>query len=149
MAGNLAQYDVTGRMAPYLDPHFLFPILRWLRERNIHPDVDVLAAEYELARINTNMATYTTEIHTQLVEATKAAGRDADAVVPALQIDSDALQAEFKARMEAGAGVWSVLSDPAKVAELKKEGAFNFVGLVEAGATEEEVRVCVCVCVCA
>ena len=135
---NLAQYDITPRMAPYLDPHFMFPILKWLREKNIYPEVDVLAAEYELSSKSTTMLSFVDETHKQLVEATKAAGRDASAIPPPA-LNPETLKAEFEARLKAGKGAWDILANKETVAELQKNSQLTLEGLVQNGATTAEV----------
>jgi translation initiation factor 3 subunit E len=138
MSGNLSQYDITRRMSPYFDPHFMFPVLKWLRDHNIYPEVEVLAAEYELASKTSNMITLVTETHSALVGALKAIGGDA-ASVPAPEFNNEALQAEFKRHMDAGKGAWDVLGNAELVAELQRDNLLTLEGLTSKGATEAEV----------
>jgi hypothetical protein len=60
---DLSRYDLTRRMAPYLDPHFMFPIMRWLREKNIYPEAELLAAEYQLANSASSMVHFVATTH--------------------------------------------------------------------------------------
>ena len=141
--GSLAQYDITSSMAPYLDPHFLFPIWRWLREKKIYPESQVRAAEFDLAtdpRLSL-MCDFAAETHTALQAALRAEGRNEEAdAISAPEVDRAALQAQFAAKMDAGKGAWAVLGDAEQVAALQAEKKFNVEGLAEKGVTAEEVE---------
>jgi len=142
MAANvvdLAKYDITRKMAPFLDPHFMFPILKWLRERNIYSEAEVLAAEYDLASNTSTMFTYLQELHKHLVDTVKATGGDVSKV-PSPDFNTSALEAEFKQHMDAGGKVWELLGDKAVIDKLREAGKFTLEGLVEEGATEEEIE---------
>ena len=137
---NLAKYDLTQRMAPYFDPHFMFPILKWLREKGIYSQTDIRAAEFALANNPevSRMSDFAVVTHEAFVDALKASNSDVEVAAP--NVDKEQLQAEFAQRMDAGKGAWAVIGNAEKVAELKKENAFNYEGLLKNGATPAEVE---------
>lgn len=60
-----AKYDLTPLLAMFLDRHLVFPILEFLQERGMYPDVDILKAKIELLN-HTNMVDYAMDIHKSL-----------------------------------------------------------------------------------
>ena len=92
---NLAKYDLTQRMAPYFDPHFMFPILKWLREKRIYSASDICAAEFALANNPevSRMSDFAVVTHEAFVDALKASNSDVEVAAP--NVDKEQLQAEF------------------------------------------------------
>lgn len=60
-----AQYDLTHKMAPFLDPHLAIPLVMHLRNCGAHNTKDLLAAELDLVG-GTSMVDYEMEIYQQL-----------------------------------------------------------------------------------
>lgn len=54
---DLAEYDLSATIIPYLDRHLAFPLLAHLAETNLFPKEQVQVAQYELAK-GTNMFDY-------------------------------------------------------------------------------------------
>lgn len=59
-AQDLAQYDLTSRMAPFLDGHLIFHILAFLQEIGMYKQEDITRAEIELLS-STNMIDFAKE----------------------------------------------------------------------------------------
>jgi hypothetical protein len=62
---DMAEYDITQKLIPYIDRHLAFPVLAHLSELALFPEEDVKFAQYELAR-ETNMVDFALELFTQL-----------------------------------------------------------------------------------
>lgn len=135
---DLARYDLTFRMAPYLDPHFLFPILRWLREKRIYSEAELLSAEYELGSKTSNMFSYVQDTRAQLLEVLKSMDQDSSNV-PAPEFNEEALKTKFQHHLDASKDVWALLANKEKLQKLKNEKMFKLEGLVKEGVPAEQV----------
>jgi translation initiation factor 3 subunit E len=62
---NMAEYDLSKTIIPYLDRHLAFPLLAHLVEISIFPVEEVQAAQYELAK-GTNMVDYALALFKEL-----------------------------------------------------------------------------------
>jgi hypothetical protein len=62
---NMAEYDLSKTIIPYLDRHLAFPLLAHLAEISIFPVEEVQAAQYELAK-GTNMVDYAVALFKEL-----------------------------------------------------------------------------------
>eukprot|EP00274_Cyanoptyche_gloeocystis_P000930 CAMPEP_0196661114 /NCGR_PEP_ID=MMETSP1086-20130531/42746_1 /TAXON_ID=77921 /ORGANISM="Cyanoptyche gloeocystis , Strain SAG4.97" /LENGTH=498 /DNA_ID=CAMNT_0041995867 /DNA_START=31 /DNA_END=1525 /DNA_ORIENTATION=- len=58
-------YDITQKIAPYLDRHFIFPLLEFLQQKEIYPADELLKVKLDLLR-HTNMADYAMDIYKKL-----------------------------------------------------------------------------------
>jgi hypothetical protein len=63
--GAMAQYDLTAKVAPYLDRHLVFPLLEFLQDKQLYADDQILKAKIELLA-KTNMVDYAMDIHKSL-----------------------------------------------------------------------------------
>jgi hypothetical protein len=63
--GEMAEYDLTRTIIPYLDRHLVFPLLTHLLESGLFSTEQVAAAQYELAK-GTNMVDYIVSLYEQL-----------------------------------------------------------------------------------
>lgn len=61
----MAQFDLTDRVAPFLDRHLVFPLLEFLQDKQIYSDDQILKAKIELLA-KTNMVDYAMDIHKSL-----------------------------------------------------------------------------------
>lgn len=61
----MAQYDLTAKVAPYLDRHLVFPLLEFLQDKQLYADDQILKAKIELLA-KTNMVDYAMDIHKSL-----------------------------------------------------------------------------------
>lgn len=66
-AQDPAKYDLTQRMAPFLDRHMLCPIFRFLRDEGMHSADDVTRAELEVLK-STNMIDFQIDLYKLLGE---------------------------------------------------------------------------------
>lgn len=64
-AEAMAQYDLTAKVAPYLDRHLVFPLLEFLQDKQMYADDQILKAKIELLA-KTNMVDYAMDIHKSL-----------------------------------------------------------------------------------
>ncbi|KAJ8899041.1 hypothetical protein K2173_008870 [Erythroxylum novogranatense] len=64
----MASYDMTPKIAPYLDRHLLFPLLEFVQERQLYPDEQILKCKIALLN-KTNMVDYAMDIHKSLYHA--------------------------------------------------------------------------------
>ena len=55
-------FDLTGKIAPFLDRHLVFPLLEFLQEQQTYPEDEILKAKIELLG-KTNMVDYMMDIH--------------------------------------------------------------------------------------
>jgi eIF3 subunit 6 N terminal domain len=62
---EMASYDLTKTIIPYLDRHLVFPLLTHLHETGLFAPEQVAAAQYELAK-GTNMVDYIVSLYEQL-----------------------------------------------------------------------------------
>jgi hypothetical protein len=62
---EMAEYDLTRTIIPYLDRHLVFPLLTHLHESGLFTPEQVAAAQYELAK-GTNMVDYIVSLYEQL-----------------------------------------------------------------------------------
>ena len=61
----MAKFDLTARVAPFLDRHLVFPLLEFLQDKQIYRDDEILKAKIELLA-KTNMVDYAMDIHKSL-----------------------------------------------------------------------------------
>jgi eIF3 subunit 6 N terminal domain len=62
---DMAEYDISQKLIPFMDRHLAFPVLAHLSELSLFPEEDVRFAQYELAR-GTNMVDFTLDLFQQL-----------------------------------------------------------------------------------
>lgn len=97
---ELAQYDLTAKLAPFLDGHLIFPILAFLQETGMYNKEDITRAEIELLS-STNMIDFALDKYGELDEeapdelvskretVVENLTRTQEAVLPLLQILED------------------------------------------------------------
>ena len=44
----MAQYDLTTRLAPHLDRHFMIPVLEWVQTQKFYPEKDIIQANIDI-----------------------------------------------------------------------------------------------------
>lgn len=66
-ASELAKYDLSTKMVPFLDGHLIFPILTFLQEIGLYKKTDIDRALLKILE-GTSMIDYTMEIYTSLGE---------------------------------------------------------------------------------
>jgi len=67
---EMAEYDLSKTIIPYLDRHLAFPLLAHLRETSLFPTDEVIAAQYALAK-GTNMFDYASTLFEQIYPGKK------------------------------------------------------------------------------
>ncbi|RHY06665.1 hypothetical protein DYB25_008901 [Aphanomyces astaci] len=65
-----AQYDLTNSVAPFMDLHFMFPLIDFLSSNEMYDDKQLQAAKLELLK-PTKMADFAIEVHQALHGASK------------------------------------------------------------------------------
>eukprot|EP00250_Pteridium_aquilinum_P007896 c17518_g1_i1 orf=81-1400(+) len=112
----MAQYDLTAKIAPFLERHLVFPLLEFLQENDLYSDDQILKAKIELLA-KTNMVDYAMDIHKSLY-------RTED--VPEEMVER---RAEVVGRMkmleESAAPLISFLQNPSLVQELRSDKQSN------------------------
>lgn len=82
---ELAQYDLTQKMAPFLDRHLMFPIATFLSEKGVFNEEDITKVELELLS-QTNMVDFTLEKYAALgVEPSEELKQKRDKVLRQLE----------------------------------------------------------------
>jgi translation initiation factor 3 subunit E len=61
----MATWELTTKLAPYLDRHLVIPLMEFLNVKGIYDETDLLRAKLDLLS-NTNMVDYTVEVHKNL-----------------------------------------------------------------------------------
>lgn len=61
----MAEYDLTYKIAQYLDRHMIFPLLEFLSSHKIYDEKEILEMKLDLLK-NTNMVDFATECYTSL-----------------------------------------------------------------------------------
>jgi len=59
---KMAKYDLTSKMAPYLDVHLILPLLEFMEQTNLYYSKDILKAKLNLLQ-KTSMVDLSREIH--------------------------------------------------------------------------------------
>nr|GEX19528.1 eukaryotic translation initiation factor 3 subunit E [Tanacetum cinerariifolium] len=62
---GMSKYDLTPLIAPNLDKHLVFPLLKFTQEQEIYPNEQILKAKIKLLN-NNNMVDYAMDIHKSL-----------------------------------------------------------------------------------
>lgn len=62
---NVADYDLTSKLGPFLDRHLVFPLMEFLSVKRIYDETDLQRAKLELLS-NTNMVDFAMDIHGSL-----------------------------------------------------------------------------------
>lgn len=118
----MAQYDVTAKIAPFLDRHLVFPLLEFLQDKGLYSDDQILKAKIELLA-KTNMVDYAMDIHKSLYHTED---------VPEDMVER---RSEVVGRMkmleDSAASLISFLSNPSLVQELRSDKQFNLQMLNE------------------
>ena len=61
----MPEYDLTNKIAQYLDRHMIFPLLEFLSSRKIYDEKSILAMKLELLN-NTNMVDFAVDCYKNL-----------------------------------------------------------------------------------
>ena len=64
-AEGAKEYDLTQSLAPFMDLHFVFPMLDFLSSHGIYPEEELMTAKLELLK-PTNMVDFATEVYQKL-----------------------------------------------------------------------------------
>lgn len=64
-----AKYDLTNKLAPFMDLHFMFPLIDFLSSNELYDEAQLMAAKLALLK-PTNMADFAVEIHQTLHNTT-------------------------------------------------------------------------------
>jgi translation initiation factor 3 subunit E len=109
-AAELAGYDLTRKLSPYLDRHLTLPIILYLQEIGVYEKVDLMRAQLEILE-KTNMVDFAADIYTQIGEEVPEALQERrasvlvkleesrDKVLPLLEIlENDEQVATLKAK---------------------------------------------------
>ncbi|VFQ72254.1 unnamed protein product [Cuscuta campestris] len=111
-----ANFDLTGRIAPQLDRHLVFPLLEFLQQQQFYPDEDILKTKIELLK-DTNMVDYAMDIHKSLYHTED---------VPQEMVDRRVeVVARLKALEEGAAPLIEFLQNPNAVQELRADKHYN------------------------
>ncbi|KAG9409885.1 eukaryotic translation initiation factor 3 subunit E [Aphanomyces cochlioides] len=65
-----AEYDLTNTLAPYMDLHFMFPLIDFLSTNEMYDEKQLLAAKLDLAK-TASMADFAIEVYQSLHKTTK------------------------------------------------------------------------------
>ncbi|RLN92446.1 hypothetical protein BBJ28_00019976, partial [Nothophytophthora sp. Chile5] len=57
-----AQYDLTNQLSPFMDLHFMFPLIDFLSSNELYDEAQLMAAKLALLK-PTNMADFAVEIY--------------------------------------------------------------------------------------
>eukprot|EP00249_Psilotum_nudum_P014645 c24936_g1_i1 orf=537-1856(-) len=112
----MAQYDLTPKMAPYLDRHLVFPLLEFLQDKQLYGDDQILKAKLELLA-KTNMVDYAMDIHKSLYHTEE---------VPQEMLERRVeVVSRLKMLEDSAAPLISFLQNPALVQELRSDKQYN------------------------
>eukprot|EP00244_Chara_vulgaris_P010333 TRINITY_DN471_c0_g1_i2.p1 TRINITY_DN471_c0_g1~~TRINITY_DN471_c0_g1_i2.p1 ORF type:complete len:430 (-),score=102.18 TRINITY_DN471_c0_g1_i2:705-1994(-) len=118
----MAKYDLTPKVAPFLDRHLVFPLLEFLQKEKIFPVDDIMKAKIELLG-KTNMVDYAMDIHKGLYNTEDVPQEMVERRVEVI--------GNLKALEEAAAPLISFLQNPSMVQELRSEKQYNLQMLQE------------------
>ncbi|KAL3684125.1 hypothetical protein R1sor_002147 [Riccia sorocarpa] len=112
----MAQYDLTAKVAPYLDRHLVFPLLEFLQAKQLYSEDQILKAKIELLA-KTNMVDYMMDIHKLLYPTGE--------VPPAMMDRRVEVVGRLKSLEESAAPLISFLQNPQLVQELRSDKQYN------------------------
>jgi len=61
----MATWELTSKLAPFLDRHLVIPLMEFLTVKGIYVETDLLRGKLDLLS-NTNMVDYTMDVHSNL-----------------------------------------------------------------------------------
>jgi hypothetical protein len=61
----MATWELTNKLAPFLDRHLVIPLMEFLTVKGIYDETDLLRCKLDLLA-NTNMVDYTMDVHSNL-----------------------------------------------------------------------------------
>lgn len=106
-ASELAKYDLSTKMVPFLDGHLIFPILTFLQEIGLYKKTDIDRALLKILE-GTSMIDYTMEIYTSLGEE----------VPQSLSDRREEVLEQIGQSREKLMGLLQILEDPDKVQQI-------------------------------
>lgn len=119
---KLVQYDLSNRMAPFLDRHLVFPLLEFLQVRELYPVREIMEGKIELLG-KTNMVDFAMDIHKALYET--------EDVPEALVERRKEVVQHMKSLQQEAETIVQFLSDPATVGKLRPDKLQNIQMLQE------------------
>lgn len=63
----MAQYEISGTLAKYLDRHLILPLLEFLQDKGVYNEADIMEAKIALLQ-KTNMVDFAMDIHKDLYQ---------------------------------------------------------------------------------
>ncbi|KAF0699820.1 Aste57867_9596 [Aphanomyces stellatus] len=109
----MAKYDLTNTLAPFMDLHFMFPLIDFLSTNEMYEEKQLMAAKLELLK-PTSMADFAVEIHQSLSGSTK---------VPAeLEKKRTAIVEELSAAKGQCKAMLQLVEDQDKIIALQNDG---------------------------
>lgn len=113
---DVSKYDLTHKIAPFLDVHLVFPLLEFLEENTSYDNQAVQRARLELLA-PTNMIDYAIEIHTQLTGEAEPPEKMAQQLQTTLEKIKTLELKTQKTR--------DLLEDSEQIESLKRDGNFS------------------------
>jgi len=118
----MAEYDLTPKVAKFMDRHMVFPLFEFLQVKQVYPEDEILEGKIKLLQ-PTNMVDFAMDIYKSL---------HPDSETPPAMIERRAVVvAKLKKYQEEANPLVQFLSTPALVKQLRQEKAYNLQFLQE------------------
>lgn len=117
-----AKYDLTNTLAPFMDLHFMFPLIDFLSSNELYDESQLMAAKLSLLK-PTNMADFAVEIYQTIHNTTDVPAEFEDrrgAILDSLSL----AKSECSPMLE-------LIEDEEKILQLQSENLLNAVHLAQ------------------
>ncbi|KAI8807175.1 eIF3 subunit 6 N terminal domain-containing protein [Cladochytrium replicatum] len=127
----MLKYDLTTKIAAYLDRHMIFPLLEFLESQEIYNQSTILNAKYDLLK-STNMVDFANQVW-QAINNTDSKN------APGYEQKRTEVLAHLEQLEEETSEIMAMIQDPAVIQQLKQDKAANIQFLRETHGYKPEM----------
>jgi len=127
---DASKYELTSKIAPYLDRHLVFPLLEFLQVKAMHPEGEILNAKIQLLQ-KTNMVDFAMDIYKNL--------HNTEEVPQAMMERRTEVVKKLKACQESALPMVQFLGNGNLVKQLRQDRQQNLAFLAEHNVGVEQI----------
>jgi translation initiation factor 3 subunit E len=134
------KYDLTNKLAPFMDLHFMFPLIDFLSNNELYEETQLIAAKLELLK-PTNMTDFAVEIYQTLHDKKTKIPQEFEERRTAILDSLSFAKSECRPMLE-------LIADEEKIMQLQSENLLNASYLDQHEGVRDDIMLFVCFFFC-